>query len=286
MPSIQLSLQKFLDDLTFGRAEISEELIQEFAENSAKYIKNSLTKREGFTLRVSNLGRPLCQLLAEKQGMKKEPPDNYFSLKMLYGGCVEALVMLLLKASGCNVEAEQIAVKTADDINGTFDCIIDGKLYDVKSCSNYAFSHKFKDRTVQEVFEVDNFGYIEQIFSYARAAKVPVGGLIVVNKETAEIHVLEAEYDEAFENKVFEKIANTIESVNNNEPFTRNYSDYSELYYKRDTGNRVLKVPCTFCNFKNSCWPNLQLRPSLVSTAKNKPLTYYTHIEEAKDDTE
>lgn len=271
--------------MQYGRAVIDPKLIEEYSARCAQLIKEQIAPRpDKFFLRISNIGKPTCMLQAEQKGFNKAPNDNFFSVKMLYGGSVEALAILILKASGVNVESEQVRVKTEDGIDGTYDVIIDGKMFDIKSASAWSFEHKFKNNTIQKFFEHDDFGYTAQVFSYAKAAKVPVGGFIAVNKENGEFAVLDAEYDQSFEAKVFAKIDDTLKVIRSDSEFTRCYSDHPELFYKRPSGHRVLQAPCTFCNFKFSCWPELQIRPSLVSTAKIRPLVNYTYIEKGQED--
>jgi hypothetical protein len=73
-----------------------------------------------------------------------------------------------------------------------------------------------------------------------------------------------------------------VEALNNDQPFKRCFEDEPETYYKKASGNRKLpdRGPCSFCEFRYTCWPGLQEIPSLVSGAKVKPDVAYTFIAE------
>jgi len=82
-------------------------------------------------------------------------------IKYSYGHVLEALAILLAKAAGHEVTGEQDELRV-DGIVGHRDCVIDGCLLDVKSCSSYSFQ-KFKERTIRDD---DSFGYLEQLDGY------------------------------------------------------------------------------------------------------------------------
>ena len=58
--------------------------------------------------------------------------------------------------------------------------------------------------------------------------------------------------------------------------FERLYDDTLETYYKKSTGNRKLQMPCTFCDYKFSCWKGLRYAKNPVSKAGN--YEYYTQM--------
>lgn len=285
MSDILLRVQAFLDDVNFGRAKVDSKLIEEYAERAKFLLSKKLNEkpRDKFTLRMSNIGRPLCQLMLEKQGVPREAPDAFFSMKMLFGDSIELLAIVVLKSAGVNVQSEQILIESENGIEGTYDIEIDGRIYDIKSASKWAFDNKFKDGTIQRLWEDDAFGYVAQGMGYANSVNKPFGGWIVVNKETGEWTVLEAEYDEDFKNQVLAKIDHTQKVLESDASFKRCFTDIPEVYYKMPTGNRILDRTCSFCSYKFHCWPGLQLLPQIPSKAKERKLTYYTRIEPTKD---
>jgi len=82
-------------------------------------------------------------------------------IKFSYGHTIEALAISLAKASGHSVTGEQDEL-TVDGIKGHRDCVIDGYVVDVKSCSGRMFE-KFKTKTIRND---DPFGYLAQLDGY------------------------------------------------------------------------------------------------------------------------
>lgn len=82
-------------------------------------------------------------------------------LKFSYGHILEAQAIALAKAAGHEVTGEQDEL-TVDGVKGHRDCVIDGYIVDVKSCSTPSFK-KFKDRTLAMD---DSFGYLDQLDGY------------------------------------------------------------------------------------------------------------------------
>ena len=101
--------------------------------------------------------------------------------------------------------------------------------------------------------------------------------VIVVNKGTGEIKVIEADpEDEDYYIDLIEQKALQVSKTTDDAHFERLYDDTMETYYKRSTGNRKLQMPCTFCDYKFSCWPNLKYAKNPVSKAGN--YEYYTQM--------
>lgn len=284
MSDILLKVQAYLDEINFGRASCDPALIETFGERSKALLSAKINEkpRDKFYLRMSNIGRPLCQLQLEKLNTPKEPPDNFFAFKMIYGDCIELLAIVILKAAGVNVQSEQISVSNEAGIEGTYDVEIDNKIYDIKSASAWAWLHKFHNQTIQDLWTDDPFGYVCQGIGYSHSVGKRFGGWIAINKETGQWTVLDAVYDAAFEKEVLDKIAYNQKVIESNAPFKKCYSDVPEIYYKVPTGNRVLDRVCSFCRYKEHCWPDLKLLPQIPSKARERKLIYYTHIQQAE----
>lgn len=90
-----------------------------------------------------------------------EPLPPWATFKYSYGHVIEALAITLAKAAGHTVTGEQDAI-TVDGIVGHRDCVIDGCIVDVKSCSSFSFQ-KFKDKSIGQS---DSFGYLDQLDGY------------------------------------------------------------------------------------------------------------------------
>ena len=86
------------------------------------------------------------------------PPEAIF--KFSYGHTIEAMALALAKAAGHSVLGEQDEL-VVDGIKGHRDCVLDGHIVDVKSCSS--MYQKFKD---QQIMADDSFGYLDQLDGY------------------------------------------------------------------------------------------------------------------------
>jgi len=264
---------------------VSDELIEEAGEQFKQSLRKQFTEpRKDFTLRMSNLGRPTCQLWFQKHYPDMAEEKQYdFVMRMLIGDSVEVLSLFIMKLAGVPVESVSGKVSMELDgetINGEYDVVIDGKVWDVKSASPYSFQNKFKD--FASMRNDDPFGYVSQGYAYARASGKPFGGWIVVNKSTGEMKFVEAEEDQNLIKTVEADMVATKRTIEADKPLERCFEDVEETYRKKTTGNRHLGMTCAFCDYKFQCWDNLQYKPSAASTAKTRPWKYYTVYNEAE----
>lgn len=236
-----------------------------------------------FTLRMSNVARPLCQLQMDKARIKDTQvveDDWNFPLRMMYGSIIEGLTVSILRHSGIKIDEEQTPVKLciADTIiSGTLDLVIDGRVWDIKSASPISFRDKFA--SYETLKREDHLGYLGQLYGYSKARGLPAGGWIVIDKSSGEIKVLAAPDEQKAEfDEQLSIIENNVKIVGSGEAFKRSFSDKDETYKKKLTGNKVLESPCIFCKHRYNCWPGLQHLPSFMSTAFDKPYKYYTKV--------
>ena len=120
-------------------------------------------RREPPTLRLSKMG-PICPKHLWHSVHTPELAIPYRAdalFKFSYGHTIEALAIALAKASGHEVTGEQDELDVAD-VKGHRDCVIDGHVVDVKSCSSRMFD-KFVKKTIRED---DSFGYLDQLDGY------------------------------------------------------------------------------------------------------------------------
>jgi hypothetical protein len=84
-------------------------LIEQFGEDCKEAIRKQFTnKREKkFRTRMSNAGRPLCQLQMEKKGIKGEGQPYSNKMRNSFGDLIEALSVLILKSAEVNVNSYQ-----------------------------------------------------------------------------------------------------------------------------------------------------------------------------------
>ena len=140
MNTILLKVQKYLDNVSKNPVQLDKQLVQEFGEA----CKNALLKqfeeirRDKFEVRMSNAGRPLCQLQMEAKGIKGEGQPYNVKMRNTFGDIIEALAIFVMKSSGIKVTNEQKKVKynfNGDSIEGRQNVEIDGKIWDIKRAS-------------------------------------------------------------------------------------------------------------------------------------------------------
>ena len=294
MLSSKHPLQEKIDGFLSGNPEIPREVLaqtaQQFAEKLERF-NETRRPRKGLPS-LSQIGKPFCQLHAEKIGMASTPELPSFKIKMTYGDMTEVIAVALLKSAGVDIVAlnQKTRLETpSGDLNGEFDLMIniDGELsmWDIKSASKFAFERKFS--SYKYLKEGDSFGYVDQLWGYTLAERVKypdlkIGGWIVISKETGEMLVCPA--DPSDEDEYRRKLKGTVERFleADDTNFKREFSDVEETYYKKPTGNRKLCMTCSFCNLKYSCWENLEYRPKAKSKARDA-YEYYTFYQEEED---
>ena len=207
-------------------------------------IGRLVTEERKPNLRMSNLGKPLRQLWYELNGYQGEALTGQTLLKFSYGHLVESLCIILAEASGHKVERLQEEIEV-DGVKGHIDCVIDGVLVDVKSCSSYSFN-KFK---YGKVFDDDPFGYVAQLSGYAHALNLPAAW-IAIDKVSGEICILHLPKEKIDQYDVRQRISVVRSSMVEKTPPERCYVDEPD----GKSGNRKLSVGCSYCPYKFECW--------------------------------
>ena len=221
MHPAELSVHSYLRKALDGDAGMSKENIEAIVADVAKALEKQFNggPRDAFKLRMSNIGRPKCQLWFEKNDPETdEHKPTSFLLQMMLGDFVEALFKGLLREAGVKFkDNDKVTLNLGEgkDIKGEFDMILDNKLDDVKSASPWSYTNKFTN--FETLAQGDSFGYVPQLVGYAKAANVGVGGWWVVNKSNGEFKYVSAEG--VNEEKVIEDIEVTYDYINNDEPF-------------------------------------------------------------------
>ena len=280
----EASLISYLVNVLDGKAEMPSYLFDEFAELSRKALEKHFTrKEEDFRLRMSNVGKPLCQLQMQAKGVEPEKPSHDFIVRMIIGDMLEALVIVLLKASKIEVKSQhqKVSLGVGDtQIEGEYDIELDDGIYDIKSVSPFSFTTKFNaDNGYDKIKQSDSFGYISQGHGYGMAANKPFKGWIAINKTTGEIVFTDSKHTDEEKKEVYSKIYNTSVALLDEKPFERCFTDVEEVYYSKPTGNRTLGIECSYCPYKHDCWDNLEFRRQLPSKGKNPKWTWYTKID-------
>ena len=292
MNNILLKVQQYLDSVSKGPVKLDKQLVQEFGEA----CKNALLKQfeeernTKFELRMSNVGRPLCQLQMESKGIKGEGQPYNIRMRNTFGDLVEALALFIMKSAGVDIKNEQkkVTYKFDDNtIEGRQDVEIDNKVWDIKSASPYSFDKKFGEAGgFNEVVKDDSFGYASQGFLYGESQNKKFGGWIVINKSTGEWTVCETPASvEEHKSKAIKTAEENIKALKSSKPFKRCYSDIPETFRSKPTGNRVLGFVCSYCPYKLPCWGSgLKLLPQQQSKGKNPKWVWYTEVNNPKKD--
>lgn len=269
----------FLRDAMAGNATMTEEVIDKVASDVTDALNKQFNSgpRGDFKLRMSNIGRPKCQLWFEKNDPEdKTPLPPHFLMNMMLGDIVEAVFKGILRAAGVEFkdnDSVELELPNGHKIKGEYDMEMNGKIDDVKSASPWSYNNKFE--SYETLAKGDSFGYVAQLVGYAQAAGKGVGGWWVVNKANGEFKYVDATPDVP---SVVQDIVNLVDYIENDEPFERCFEPVPETYYKKPSGNMILNSACKFCSYKHKCWPNMQVLPSKVSKSKNPPDVEYISV--------
>lgn len=277
----ELQLHQYLEDAANGKSSISEATIERIAKDVADAVRRQFgggRGSDGFRLRMSNIGRPSCQLWYEKNKPESAlPKPNSFVMNMMLGDIVEAVFKGVLVEAGIPFgEAEHVTLDLGDtQISGTYDLTMDGAVDDVKSASDWSYKNKFE--SFEKLSASDSFGYVGQLAGYAKASGTKAGGWWVVNKANGQFKYVPAEgIDVDWE---VSKIKATVDKVNENK-FERCFEPEPETYRGVPSGNLVLNEGCRFCDYRFDCWPTLQELPSRVSKAREPKMVEYVEVKE------
>jgi hypothetical protein len=292
MNNILYKVQQYLGKASKESVKLDKGLVEEFGEA----CKNALLKqfedqrRNKFEPRMSNIGRPLCQLQMEAKGVKGEGQPYNVKVRNTFGDVIEALAIFIMKSAGVNIKNEQKKVKykfNGNEIEGKQDVEIDEKIWDIKSASPYSFEKKFgEEGGFLEVVKEDSFGYASQGFLYGESQNKKFGGWIAINKSTGEWTVCETPaMIEPHKTEALKKAKDNLKALKDKVPFKKQYDDIAETFRGKPTGNRVLGFVCSYCPYKLPCWGSkLQLLQQQQSKGKNPKWVWYTEVNNPKQE--
>jgi hypothetical protein len=292
MNNILYKVQQYLGKASKESVKLDKRLVEEFGEA----CKNALLKqfedqrRNKFEPRMSNIGRPLCQLQMEAKGVKGEGQPYNVKVRNTFGDVIEALAIFIMKSAGVNIKNEQKKVKykfNGNEIEGKQDVEIDEKIWDIKSASPYSFEKKFgEEGGFLEVVKEDSFGYASQGFLYGESQNKKFGGWIAINKSTGEWTVCETPaMIEPHKTEALKKAKDNLKALKDKVPFKKQYDDIAETFRGKPTGNRVLGFVCSYCPYKLPCWGSkLQLLQQQQSKGKNPKWVWYTEVNNPKQE--
>lgn len=213
------------------------------------------------SLRMSSLGpkcpRALWYSIHHPELAEELPP--WAKMKYSYGNIIEHMTIALAKAAGHKVTGEQDEL-LLDGVTGHRDCVIDGCVVDVKSCSTFQFA-KYKTGAVEAS---DEFGYLDQLDAYGTAS---LDDPLVLDKEHAYILAIDKTlghislYEHIIRSRrIRDRIGLYQEYVGRTSPPTCECK--TEAYGV--SGNFKLDVRASYSPYKYLCFPHL--RTFLYST--------------------
>ncbi len=104
----ELALHQYMENAVKGDSTISEDTIQQVANDVADAMRRQFGGGKGrgdFKMRMSNVGRPTCQLWYQKNKPEAALPfPNTFIMNMMLGDIVEAVFKGVLKEAGIKYE--------------------------------------------------------------------------------------------------------------------------------------------------------------------------------------
>ena len=275
----EMALHQYLEDAINGKTSMSASTIAGIKKDIGEALKRQFgkkTKRRKFNLRMSNIGRPYCQLWFEKNKPEKSDPlPTTFVMNMMLGDIVEAVFKGLMREAKIDFQnSEKVHLNVAGKkVSGTYDLVLNDAVDDIKSASDWSYRNKFE--SFETVSADDAFGYVGQLAGYAKAMGKKAGGWWVVNKANGSFKYIPA--SDLDVDKEVAKLEENVKTVTLNK-FKRCYEPEEETFRGKPTGNRILGKTCSFCRYKHSCWENLQELPSLLSKAKEPKIVSYVSI--------
>ena len=288
-----LDIQDYMTRAIRGDVTVSPDNLDLFVDDCRAAIEKQLGGRtREYRIRMSGLGKPLCQQILDKFGIEESMEYNSIA-RFAFGDLTEALLMLVMREAGIDIVDFQKEVALEIEgvvVTGTLDVIIRGtdgveRVWEIKSASDWAFKNKFTGNGGYDHIKGDDpFGYVMQGHLYGAATGLDFGGWIVINKSSGEVAIVEA-YDWTGDDRVAYMLeaANRVHFLSDPDvkPF-KPYSDEFETYKRKGevirTGNKVLPKECSLCGFRGHCWPDAVLHNRVTSQAKSPPKVWYTRL--------
>ena len=276
-----MMIHQYLENATSGKSSMSQENIEQVATDIKDALNRQFnTKREDkFRLRMSNIGRPSCQLWFEKNRPETAlPKPTTFVMNMMIGDIVEAVFKAVLREANVKFEDTDNVTLELDEntkISGSYDLVMNEAVDDIKSASDWSYKYKFD--SYESLHSGDSFGYVGQLAGYAKALGKKAGGWWVLNKANGLFKYVRAHIDM---DKEIDKIKKNVKATESKE-LVRCFEPEPETFRGKETGNVVLNKNCTFCSYRNACWENLIELPAQMSKAKEPKMVQYVSLKGA-----
>jgi len=257
--TLEEDIKHVLDTGEGWTPEIAEWVGSDIAQSLNRQLGEQRQDRRN--LRLSSLGTKCERKLwyTVNWTVRPEPLPPFTRSKFIYGDLTESYILGLCMAAGHNVGGLQTTLDVCG-VRGHRDCVIDGMLFDVKSCATFSF----RNFTKGGVRNNDSYGYVSQLSSYLYASRNdPLvtnhthGGFIFLDKQFGDVAVRILDMSEEVDNKEAE-VERKKEIVKQSEPPER---EYEPIFGKVGSSkNPVLpNNPCGYCDHKYECWDELHV---------------------------
>lgn len=207
-------------------------------------------------LRLSSLGprcpRALWASIHCPEEAESLPP--FAVNKYSFGHIVEAWTIAQIKATGHLVTGEQDAL-VVDGIVGHRDCVVDGCIVDIKSCSSQSYE-KFKNGTLAQA---DDFGYLDQLDAYVVGSD---GDPLVETRDRAFILAVDKTLGKVvlYEHRVREEhIKERIQRYKQIVALTEPPHCECRSVADGESGNLKLDTRASYSAYKYFCNPNIRI---------------------------
>lgn len=194
---------------------------------------------------------------------EQAPLAPYVRMKFMYGDVLEELLLALAKDAGHEVVGQQERVSLSnfegeEILSGRLDAIIDGHVVDVKSMSTFAFK-KYSEQGLSK--HNDSFGYRWQVALYhhlmveqGRVLENSDPYLLGIDKTLGHMALIPVAHlpTKAEVSIRAAKMADAVTKPTTVPP--RGYEPVTD----GASGNMKLDVACSYCDFKNKCYPGLR----------------------------
>jgi hypothetical protein len=238
---------------------VRDEVLKNFQERLSNHVKDTLEakvtkEREPKVLYGSEIGEVCHRKLWYKLSNASSEsllPHVYF--KFLYGDIIEETALLLAEAAGHTVEhAQEKVVYTAGDwqVRGRMDATIDGVMVDVKSMSTYGMDKLGLDLDLYD----DPFGYIDQVSFYRNFGTTGAEDVAILAADKTLGHIKLAQGRGISKDTQVARITATTRTLDGPGIPSRAY----EAKPEGASGNMKLCTQCSYCPYKQACWPGLR----------------------------
>jgi len=144
----EMMIHQYLQNASKGDTAMSSETIEQVASDIKDALNRQFNSKRDtdFKFRMSNIGRPSCQLWYEKNKPETAiPRPTTFVMNMMIGDIVEAVFKAILRSAKVDFEDSDtvsLDIDKNNTISGTYDLVMNDAVDDIKSASDWSYKYK------------------------------------------------------------------------------------------------------------------------------------------------